>query len=153
MIFTMVGKVQTVVETQKGVVSLLIKDGKAVEIRLGCVFEDVEVMDLKPFKDVLEGYFKGEVKVVDFPVDLRGTDFQKRVWKEVRKIPYGRIITYGELARKLNTSPRAVGMALAKNKLPIYIPCHRVVGKLSIGGFSSGVEWKRFLLELEGVIV
>ncbi len=84
---------------------------------------------------------------------IEGTDFQKAVWKEVRKIPYGEVRTYGWIARMVGTSPRAVGMAMRRNHLPIYIPCHRVVAKRGIGGFSPGSEWKIFLLELEGAVI
>ncbi len=97
----------------------------------------------------IEEYLKGKRKSLDFPVIIEGTSFEKKVWKEVKKIPYGETITYGELAKKLGTSPRAVGKALKNNPLPLYIPCHRVVAKNSLGGFSAGVPWKVFLLQLE----
>jgi methylated-DNA-[protein]-cysteine S-methyltransferase len=68
---------------------------------------------------------------------LDGTDFQKRVWSELQKIPVGKVVTYGDLAKKLKTSPRAVGNACRANPILIIIPCHRVVGKNSLGGFSG----------------
>jgi len=67
------------------------------------------------------------------------------------KIPYGEIRTYKEIAEKLETSPRAVGRALAKNPIAVLIPCHRVVGKNSLGGYSWGIELKRALLKLERI--
>ena len=145
--------VQTVIKTKMGPVSVLIENGKAIEIALGRTFKGVEIADVSPFKEVIEGYFEGKVKVIDFPVEIKGTEFQKKVWGVVRKIPYGTVTTYGKIAKLVGTSPRAVGMAMRTNKLPLYIPCHRVVSKDGIGGFSIGIEWKEFLLELEGVMI
>lgn len=97
----------------------------------------------------IEEYLSGQRKSFSFQVEIRGTPFQKRVWEEVRKIPYGETKTYSEIAKKLGTSPRAVGQALSKNPLPLYIPCHRVVSKKGLGGFSAGLEWKKYLIDLE----
>jgi methylated-DNA-[protein]-cysteine S-methyltransferase len=104
------------------------------------------------FKQLKE-YFNWERKEFDIPLDLRGTDFQKEVWKELRNIPYGKTISYKELAIKMGgeTKSRAVGQANALNPAPIIIPCHRVInadGKL--GGYSCGLDVKEKLLELEG---
>jgi len=104
------------------------------------------------FKQLKE-YFNRERKEFDVPLDLRGTDFQKGVWKELSKIPYGKTISYKELAIKLGgeTKSRAVGQANALNPAPILVPCHRVInsdGKL--GGYSCGLDVKEKLLELEG---
>ncbi len=80
-----------------------------------------------------------------------GTAFQKKVWDELKKIPYGQVRTYGEIAVAIGHpgAARAVGLACAANPLPIFIPCHRVVAKNSFGGFSSGLPWKQLLLNLE----
>lgn len=98
-------------------------------------------------------------RLVDYfscrPVDfgefrvLYPTKFAEKVLKEVREIPYGKVETYSSIAKKLSTFPRAVGVALRKNLVPVIVPCHRVVAKSSIGGFSSGVEVKRLLLDME----
>ncbi len=144
--------VQSVVNTKLGPVSVLIDGDFAVEIALGRTF-DVPVKDVSPFKEVLLGYFERKLTRVDFPVKIEGTEFQKKVWEEVKKISYGEVRTYGWIANMIGTSPRAVGMAMRKNRLPLYIPCHRVVAKRGIGGFSSGFEWKIFLLELEGAVI
>ncbi len=96
-------------------------------------------------------YFKGEI--VDFSkyeVGLKGlSDFTVKVLERVRKIPYGEVVTYGDLARELGTSPRAVGQALKRNPVPVVVPCHRVVGRDGLGGFSCGLNLKIKLLELE----
>ncbi|MCD6453830.1 MAG: methylated-DNA--[protein]-cysteine S-methyltransferase [Candidatus Aminicenantes bacterium] len=102
---------------------------------------------MKTLKEYSEGV---KVDLEKFPVKMIGTDFQKRVWKELRKIPYGETITYGELAKKLKTSPRAVGNAVARNRLPLFIPCHRVIGKNGLGGFTPDIRIKEMLIKLEG---
>ena len=86
-------------------------------------------------------------------LDLIGTKFQKLVWRELIKIPYGGTVTYADIARRVGRSKasRAVGRAVAENPIPIIIPCHRVISSDgSIGGYSFGVKIKEFLLELEG---
>jgi len=83
-------------------------------------------------------------------VDLGfATTFTRRILLQTRKIPAGETRTYGWLARKLKTSPRAVGQALKKNPVPVVIPCHRVVGSDCLGGFSAGINLKSRLLKLE----
>ena len=97
-------------------------------------------------------YFCGERKEFDVPFTLRGTDFQKRVWAELKKIPYGQTLTYGEVAFRVGCpgGARAVGMACNKNPLPFIVPCHRVVGKNgAMVGYALGLELKKRLLELE----
>lgn len=80
------------------------------------------------------------------------TPFQKKMFETLlKRVSYGAIITYGELARWLRSSPRGVAMALKHNPCPIVLPCHRVVSKKGIGGFSAGIKWKKYLLSLEGV--
>ena len=103
--------------------------------------------------DDLIRYLRGEV--VDFSgydVALSGlTEFEREVLCETRKIRYGSVVTYSELAARIGkpNAARAVGNALSKNPLPIAIPCHRVVSKGGIGGYAFGVEAKRYLLKLE----
>jgi AraC family transcriptional regulator of adaptative response/methylated-DNA-[protein]-cysteine methyltransferase len=90
---------------------------------------------------------------LDLPLDIRGTDFQRRVWRELRRIPVGTTASYGEVARRIGKpgSARAVGRACASNPLVLAVPCHRVVrGDGDLGGFGCGVERKRALLEREG---
>lgn len=92
----------------------------------------------------------------DLPFDYRGTDFQCRVWRAVHSIPSGRTLTYVDIARRLNTAPRPVGGACGANRIPLVVPCHRVVASGGIGGFmharrGPGIEIKRWLLTHEGV--
>ena len=103
----------------------------------------------------LERYRGDPDAVFDLPLLVEGSDFQRRVWDALREIPRGRTLTYGELARKLGSegveAPRAVGQACGDNRLPIVIPCHRVVAASGVGGFahSTGgylLEAKRWLL-------
>lgn len=101
----------------------------------------------------LNNYFKGKKHEFNFQIDLNWcTDFQKRVFEVVKNIPYGCTLSYKEIAQKINkpTAARAVGNALNKNKLPIIIPCHRVINSnRTLGGFSYGTAWKEKLLKLE----
>lgn len=101
-------------------------------------------------KSWLIGYFAGENPPVDLPLEPPGTAFQRTVWALLTEIPYGKTTTYGELARKLSSSPRAVGGAVGRNPISILIPCHRVVGTGgSLTGYAGGLETKKFLLALE----
>lgn len=89
-------------------------------------------------------------------VKTKGTPFQNKVWRALQKIPAGQVLTYGQLAKKLNTSARAVGNACRNNPVPVVIPCHRVISSSGIGGFSGATEGesiqiKKWLLEHEGV--
>ena len=102
--------------------------------------------------DQLGDYFKGERTSFDLELNVQGTDFQKMVWKELVKIPYGETISYGQLAERIGNpkASRAVGMANGKNPISIIIPCHRVIGKNgSRTGFGGGLEVKKTLLDLE----
>ena len=102
----------------------------------------------------LESYFDGEQIELSCDYDLSYlSPFTKKVLEETGKIGYGRTITYSELACTVGSSPRAVGNALARNPIPVVIPCHRVIAKNGIGGYSSGVEIKIKLLELEKALI
>jgi methylated-DNA-[protein]-cysteine S-methyltransferase len=106
--------------------------------------------------DQLTRYFNGKLAKFTCPIDLVGTPFQIRVWKELMKIPYGSTITYKHLARRVSAphATQAVGRANGANPLPIIIPCHRVLGSNgALVGYSCGVKTKEFLLRLEGAIM
>ena len=100
----------------------------------------------------LNEYFKNQRREFDIPLLFVGTDFQKKVWNELLKIPYGKTISYGDLAKRIGMpkSVRAVANANAVNALSIIVPCHRIIGSDgSLTGYGGGLERKRFLLELE----
>jgi methylated-DNA-[protein]-cysteine S-methyltransferase len=98
----------------------------------------------------LDEYFAGERTAFDIPIAQYGTPFELRVWEKLREIPYGETRTYGEIARELGSSPRAVGRANGRNQISIIVPCHRVVGANgSLTGYAGGLEAKRALLDLE----
>ncbi len=100
-------------------------------------------------KEDLERYFTGEkVDFSKYRVKIK-SEFVRKVLDRVRKIGYGETVTYGDIAKELRTSPRAVGQALKANPAPVVIPCHRVVSKNGIGGYSQGVDIKLELLKLE----
>jgi methylated-DNA-[protein]-cysteine S-methyltransferase len=97
-------------------------------------------------------YFAGRRQDFDLPLAFEGTKFQKSVWRQLQQIPYGETISYGELAKRVGNpkASRAVGSANGKNRIPIVVPCHRVIasgGKL--GGFGGGLPTKQALLDLE----
>jgi O-6-methylguanine DNA methyltransferase len=97
-------------------------------------------------------YLEGRRREFDLPLDPRGTEFQRAVWKALGGIPYGETRTYGEIALAVGTprSVRAVGAACGANPIAIVVPCHRVVAKGGgLGGYSGGLELKRRLLDLE----
>ena len=110
----------------------------------------------KPFRGViaqLGEYFAGKRRRFELPLAPRGTEFQRRVWRALTEIPYGKTISYGELARGIDkpNASRAVGLANGANPLPIIVPCHRVIGADgSLTGFGGGLPIKRTLLALEG---
>mgnify|MGYP000111691523 CR=1 FL=1 len=103
----------------------------------------------------LAAYFAGEGRSFDVPIRTFGTAFQRRVWDELGRIPYGQTISYGELARRVGSDggARAVGAANGDNRISIVIPCHRVVASDgSLHGYGGGLEAKQRLLELEGAL-
>ena len=122
--------------------------------------------DIKEFKDIkeaktplleeaikqLDEYFKGERKNFHLPLKLKGTEFQKKVWRALLDIPYGETFSYKDVAKNIGNekASRAVGNANNKNPLPIFIPCHRVIGANGkLVGYGGGLDIKIKLLELE----
>ena len=103
----------------------------------------------------LDKYFNNEKPNIDnLKLKLEGTPFQIKVWNILKTIPYGKVVTYGEIAKKINSkmSARAVGSANGHNPIPIIIPCHRVVGvNNNLNGYSGGIDVKIKLLKLEGI--
>lgn len=99
----------------------------------------------------LDAYFARRLNRFDLPLDADGAPFEQRVWAAMQRIPQGQTRCYGELAMELGSGPRAVGRACGRNPIPIVIPCHRVVARGGLGGYSggAGLPTKRLLLELE----
>jgi methylated-DNA-[protein]-cysteine S-methyltransferase len=116
---------------------------------------DGAVHDDEWFADVvtqLDAYFAGDLREFDVPLNLVGTDFQRRVWTQLQAIPYGETISYGELAARVGNAnaSRAVGLANGKNPVSIIVPCHRVIGADgSLTGYGGGLERKTWLLAHE----
>lgn len=103
-------------------------------------------------RDQLEAYFDMRLRQFDLPLEPQGTEFQRRVWDSLKRIPFGETISYAELARRVDNpkAVRAVGAANGRNPLMIIVPCHRVIGADgSLTGFGAGIERKRWLLDHE----
>lgn len=141
-----------IVTTEIGAIILQVDSGMLSSIEL--TFDRVQVSKpLPPFTTQIQEYLMGYRKNFDLPLHLPYSGFKKRVLTYVKGIPFGVVVTYGDAAKAAGNpgAARAVGQIMKRNSLPIVVPCHRVVSAKGIGGFSGGLEWKRFLLELEGV--
>jgi methylated-DNA-[protein]-cysteine S-methyltransferase len=138
-----------------GDLTLTEEDGAIVSVDWGWARDQGETPLLKKARGQLQDYLAGKRRDFDLPLEPTGTDFQKRVWKAMQTIPYGKTKSYGDIAAKLKSSPRAVGTACGRNPIPIIIPCHRILGaKGALGGYSGdgGIETKKQLLQLEGAL-
>jgi len=113
----------------------------------------------RPFPEAvrqLRAYFDRSLTQFDLPLLPNGTAFQRRVWNELEKIPYGVTISYGELAQRVGNpkASRAVGLANGRNPIPIIVPCHRVIGASGkLVGYGGGLDTKRMLLDLESSVM
>lgn len=149
-----------VIESPVGPLLLVARDGGLSELWMtpfavpdegaGAAGPDVEVLDATERQ--LAGYFDGRLTEFDVPLVLEGTDFQRRVWDELVRIPFGQRISYGELARRVERpgSARAVGLANGRNPVSIIVPCHRVVGSDGrLTGYGGGLDRKAWLLDHE----
>lgn len=108
----------------------------------------------KTYKELSE-YFNGKRKNFDIPIKLAGTEFQLKVWNELKQIPYGKTASYKDIASKIGREKacRAVGMANNKNPVAIIIPCHRVIGSnKKLTGYAGGLDIKEKLLKIEGIL-
>jgi O-6-methylguanine DNA methyltransferase len=150
-----VGRLFLAVEEDGAIVALEFADHRSPEAlieRLGgeVVWNEAAC---RPAARALAAYFRGERGTLDaLQVAPRGTDFQRAVWRAVRKVPYGRTASYGEIARRIGRpgASRAVGRANGANPICLVIPCHRVVGADgSLTGYGGGIGRKKALLELE----
>lgn len=138
--------------TEHGVFSVDFDEGERLRQRERngeCSLSDMRM----PFSvlEELTAYFEGELHEFTVPLDLRGTPFQKLVWEQLLKIPFGETMTYGDIARNLNNEKayRAVGHANSQNPVAVIVPCHRVVSRGGLGGYAGGIEVKEWLLGFE----
>ena len=123
-----------------------------VQSALGATFETGDSRLLRKLRVELAEYFAGKRRAFDLPVRHTGTPFEARVWDELRRIPYGETISYGELARRIGNpgAIRAVAGANARNPVSILVPCHRVIAADGgLGGYGGVLPAKRILLDLE----
>lgn len=143
------------VESPIGLLTLAEADGFLVHVRFGVRVEEESVVCtplLKQAARELDEYFRGERKAFSVPLAPRGTPFQLFCWQALLAIPYGETRTYAQLAQSIGNEKacRAVGMANNRNPLPIFIPCHRVIGKNGkLTGYAGGLSIKEQLLALE----
>lgn len=141
------------VATELGVLEIKATDIGVKSIHFVASVNEVNVNKLtSAAKSQLIEYFAKQRKVFDLPLDADGTDFQKKVWQELERIPYGQTCTYGDIAKAIDNPKgmRAVGLANGKNPLTIVVPCHRVIGANGkLTGYAHGTERKAQLLSLE----
>ena len=148
-----------VVDTPIGPLGLVASDAALQSVRFGGgrLRPEGRSQVLDEARRQLDAYFAGDLLAFDLPLELHGSEFQRRCWLALASIPYGRTVSYGEQARRLGLGPdaaRAVGAANGRNPLPIVLPCHRVIGADgSLTGFGGGLHVKRFLLEHEGALL
>ena len=137
-----------------GDITLFADSDKITSLKWGRVKNQKNASDplLKEAVRQLNAYFTLHLLTFDLPLAALDTSFQKDVCMLISDIPYGKTCTYQEIATRLNTSPRPVGNACSRNPIPIFIPCHRIVGARDLGGYSGpkGIETKYNLLRLEG---
>lgn len=152
---TKVGKL-TLVANQKGIESIGFSDRDVPEVTVSLTPEVSKKIDLhlKKAEQQLAQYFEGKRKDFDLEISpVRGTPFQKRVWKALCGIPFGQTWSYSDIANKVGSpkAVRAVGMANKRNPIAIVVPCHRVIGKNgALVGYDGGLNNKTKLLKLEG---
>jgi len=152
----------TVFKTPLGRAAAVVdEDGALLELKLLSDDEGLEP-DVKSSRKAcahvvqqVAEYFRGKREEFELELKPTGTPFQQRVWKQLRRIPYGKTTNYGEIAKRLRrpTASRAVGAANGQNPIWIVIPCHRVIGKNgTLTGYGGGLPNKQALLELEGAV-
>jgi len=154
-----IGKIKTA-STEKGLalISLPGEKDTVFKQKLGKLFPDHETVRggaiNKKAEKQIGAYFEGKLKKFNLALDVQATPFQKRVLRQVQKIPYGSAKSYGDIAGAVGSprAYRAVGSANASNNLPLVIPCHRVVAVNGLGGYGGGLNLKRKLLKLEGYL-
>ena len=144
-------------ESEIGRIGIIENDGRITNVYIADddLPKDVQLCETPLLKEAakqLKSYFAGELKEFTLPLEPSGTAFMKQVWSALCKIPYGKTATYKEIAEKVGVpkGARAVGLANNRNPIPIFIPCHRVIGADgSLTGYRGGLEIKKKLLDLE----
>lgn len=134
------------------------RDEAKAALLAGATHNAVETnLDFSSIVEQVLAYFNGIPVDFECSVELEGaSDFEKAVWAAAREVGYGRITSYGSIARRISipTGARAVGRALGRNRVPLIIPCHRIIrSDGSLGGFADGLDWKQRLLRIEGQIL
>ena len=146
-----VGKLK-LVASETGLIAILWENDNPRRVRLADLVEDNNQGILVETERQLNEYFAGNRDEFSIPLDMRGTAFQKDVWRALQAIPFGKTRSYGETANQVGrpTASRAVGAANGRNPISIVVPCHRVVGSSGkLTGFAGGLEAKAHLLNLE----
>ncbi|HPL53961.1 MAG TPA: methylated-DNA--[protein]-cysteine S-methyltransferase [Bacillota bacterium] len=146
-------------ESKIGRIGIAEKDGSISNVYISGdkLPEDAQLGETHLLKEAvrqLKSYFAGELKEFTLPLKPEGTEFMKKVWSALCEIPYGKTVSYKEIAEKVGVpkGARAVGIANNRNPIPIFIPCHRVIGADgSLTGYGGGLDMKKYLLELEGL--
>ena len=139
------------VKTQFGWITAIEENGTIIRVKFDKNNKNSKTKSLIKFKKSLNNYFKKKKSIV-FNYKIKGNKIQKKVWGELKKIPFGKTKSYGEIAKKFRISPRQVGKICAQNKIPMAIPCHRVIrSDGSLGGFTArgGIKLKKKLLNFE----
>jgi len=146
-----VGKLK-LVASEIGLIAVLWENDKPQRVPLKDLIEDNNENILREAERQLKEYFAGKRRSFSIPLDMRGTPFQKDVWRILQTIPFGETLSYGQIANRLGRpgASRAVGAANGRNPISIVVPCHRVIGSTGkLTGFAGGLDIKAHLLDLE----
>lgn len=140
---------QRLLESPIGPITVVVERGAVTQVALHgegggllpqeALKDPLQALLMEQVEHLLSDYFQAAIPLLEIPCRPQGTAFQLRVWQALREIPVGEVRSYGELAEQLGSSPRAVGGACRSNPIPLLTPCHRVVAKSGIGGFSG--QW------------
>ena len=139
-------------KTKFGWINIREVNERIVSIKFGKKNSKSKSKNLIKVKNQINEYINGRLKKFNCNIFLEGTNFQKKIWRELQRIPYGKTKSYGQIAKKFKLSPRHIGKICAQNKIPLFIPCHRVIrSDGNIGGFSAqgGIALKKKLLDFE----
>ena len=147
---TPMGKFSVAVDASGAIAAAVFGDKAELSERLGGTALVADAPSTAAARKQVEAWFKGKRRDFSVALSPAGTPFQKRVWAALRRIPYGETLSYGDVARALGSSPRAVGRANATNPICVIVPCHRVIGSDgSLTGYAFGERTKRRLLKFE----